>query len=98
MYGFGAAAREDNCAQKRRNTHILSFLAAALCTAVSAVMVAISPVDPATASPLLNQAESAPSTLGVAAIAAFALSTVVCALTLAVSVLASRKSSHQSRL
>lgn len=98
LYGFGAVACAGNSAQKRRNTHMLSFFAAALSTAVLAVMVAILPIDPATASPLLNQAGTAPHSLGVAAIAAFAFSTIVCAVMLVVPVLASRKSRRRGHL
>ncbi len=99
LYGFGAGARETKCTQKRRNTHILSFFAVALCTAVLAVMVAVLPVNgPAMASPLLNPTDSAPHDLGVAAIAAFSFSTIVCAALLMIPIVASRKSRSRSRL
>ncbi len=98
LYGFGAVARDGNSAQKRRNTHILSFFAAALSTAVLAVMVAVLPIGRATASPLLSQAVNAQHTLGAAAIATFAVSTIVCAVMLVAPVLASRKSRRRSRL
>ena len=98
LYGFGAVACDGKSAQKRKNTHMLTFFAAALSTAVFAVMVAVLPIDPATAGPLLNQAGAAPNTLGVAAIAAFAFSTIVCAVMLVVPVVASRKSRRRSRL
>jgi hypothetical protein len=98
LYGFGAVARDGNSAQKRRNTHVLSFFVAALSTAVLAVMVAVLPIDQATASPLLNQAVNAQHTLGVAAIVAVCLSTIVCAVMLVVPIVASRKSRSRSRL
>lgn len=98
LYGFGAAASDGNSAQNRRNTHMLSFFAAALSTAVLAVMVAITPIGPATASPLLLQAGIAPDTLGVAAIAAFCFSTILCGFMLVAPVLASRKSRRRSGL
>ena len=99
LYGFGSGARENKCTQKRRNTHMLSFFAVALCTAVLAVMVALFPViGPATASPLFNQAENGAHDLGIAAIAAFSFSTIVCAAMLMIPVLASRKSRRKNRL
>ncbi len=99
LYGFGSGARENKCTRKRRNTHVLSFFAAALCTAVLAVMVAVLPIiGPAVASPLLNQVENGPHDLGVAAIAAFSFSTIVCAAMLMIPVLASRKSRRKNRL
>lgn len=97
LYGFGAAARTGVCAQKRRNTHMLSFFVVALSTAVLAVLAAVLPMGAATASPLLTQAGNAPHTLGVAAIAAFCLSTIVCAVMLIVPVLASRRSRRRFR-
>ncbi|MEO1158857.1 MAG: hypothetical protein AAFW74_00175 [Pseudomonadota bacterium] len=97
LYGFGAAARAGVGAQKRRNTHMLSFFVVALSTAVLAVMVAVLPIGAATASPLLTQAGNAPHTLGVAAIAAFCLSTIVCAIMLVVPILASRRSRRRAR-
>ncbi|MEO9873325.1 MAG: hypothetical protein ABJM26_08550 [Anderseniella sp.] len=97
LYGFGAAARDGNSAHNRRNTHMLSFFAVALSTAVLTVMVAVLPIGQATASPLPNQAGSAPHTLGVAAIAAFGLATFACAIMLLVPVLLSRRSRRRSR-
>jgi hypothetical protein len=98
LYGFGAVARDGNSAQIRRNTHMLSFFAVALSTAVLTVMVAVLPIGQATASPLPNQAVNAPHTLGVVAIAAFGLATFACAIMLLVPILMSRKSRRRNRL
>jgi hypothetical protein len=98
LYGFGAAAREGNSAHNRKNTHMLSFFVAALFTAVLAVMMAIVPIGSATASPLLLRVGITPDTLGVAAIGAFGVSTILCAFMLVAPVLVSRRSRHRNRL
>ena len=97
LYGFGAVARSGNAAQKRRNTHVLSFFAVALGTAVLTVMVAVLPVGQATASPLLSQTVGASHTLGVAAIAAFGLATFAAAIMLLMPALISRKIRGRNR-
>ncbi len=97
LYGFGAVASSGNTAQKRRNTHVLSFFAVALGTAVLTVMVAVLPAGQATASPLLNQTVGASHTLGIAAIAVFGLATFAAAVMLLMPVLISRKFRRRSR-
>lgn len=91
LYGFGAVSREANTAQLRRNTHMLSLFAAALSTAVIAVMIALLPISAAAASPLVNNIGTSANDIGVAAMAAFSLSTTVCAIMLVAPVLSSRK-------
>jgi hypothetical protein len=90
-YGFGAAACVSSSAQKRRNTHMLSFFAAALSTAVLAVMVAVVPISEAITGTLPDHVFHVTHNLGVAAATAFSLSTAVCALMLLAPTIASRK-------
>jgi len=82
LYGFGAAAREANTAQIRRNTHTLSIFAAALSSAIIAVMFALLPINAATANPLVNIMGTSANNIGVVAMAAFSLSATVCAIML----------------
>ncbi len=90
LYGFGAAAREANTAQIRRNTHALSLFAAALSTSIIAVIFALFPVNTATANPLASFMATSADNVGVAAMAAFSLSTTVCAIMLLALVCSSR--------
>lgn len=80
LYGFGAVAREANTAQIRRNRHTLSLFAAALSTSVIAVMFALLPLNTAVAHPYVSIIGTSADNVGVAAIAAFSLSTTVCAI------------------
>lgn len=97
MYGFGAVAHDGIAAKKSRNTHVLTAFAVGLCTAVLAVVAAVSPVGHATASPLPGQSIAAPDTFGVAAIAAFGIATFAGAVMLLMPVLMSRKQNRRNR-
>ena len=91
LYGFGAVSREANTAQLRRNTHMLSLFAAALSTAVIAVMIALLPISTAAASPFFDNIATSADNIGIAAMAAFLLSTTVCAIMLIAAVTRPRK-------
>ena len=95
LYGFGAVSREANTAQLRRNTHMLSLFVAALSTAVVAVMFALLPISTAAASSFVSSTGTSVHTIGVAAMAAFSLSTTVCAIMLIAPTLNSRKCRHR---
>lgn len=90
-YGFGATACVSSSAQTRRNRHMLSIFAAALSTAVLAVMAAVMPLSPATAGTLPAYIAQMPDKLGVTAVAAVSLSAAACALVLVAPTIASRK-------
>lgn len=92
LYGFGAVSREANTAQLRRNTHMLSLFAATLSTAVFAVMIALLPINSAAASPFVDNVTASADNIGVAAMAAFLLSTTVCVIMLMAVVFRPRKS------
>ena len=96
LYGFGAGARAANSAQTRKTNHTLSLFAAALSTSIMTIVFTVLPLNTATARPFVDIMGTSADKVGLAAMAAFSLSTALCAV-MAFALLSSARGSRRRR-
>ena len=96
LYGFGAGARAANTAQTRKTNHTLSLFAAALSTSIITILFTVLPFNTAAARPFVDIVGPSADKVGLAAMAAFSVSTALCAI-MAFVVLSSTRSSRRRR-